>query len=102
MKDLNSRPQKNQDWERNSRDLGDELLAYDRSSNQVHVLNSTARDIFLRCDGEQTLQQIGAAISATYACSPEVVLQDLLVTIDRLARLGLIEIDGEEGETESR
>lgn len=95
MRDLKARPQKNADWERNSRDLGDEFLAYDRGANQVHVLNATAREIFIRCDGEQTLEQISAAISESYACDPQVVLQDLMVTIDRLVRLGLIELEGE-------
>jgi hypothetical protein len=92
---LQVRPQKNADWERNSRDLGDEFLAYDRGANQVHVLNATAREIFIRCDGEQTLEQISSAISTIYACDPQIVLQDLMVTIDRLVSLGLIEIEGE-------
>ena len=88
------RPARVAEWEANTRDLGDEFLAYDREHNRVHVLNTTAREIFMRCDGTRTLTQIGDELAAQFDVDRETALADLAVTIDRLAALGLIEFEG--------
>jgi len=40
------------------RDLGDEFLFYDESGDRLHVLNGSARTIYLFCDGTRTEEQV--------------------------------------------
>ena len=39
-------------------DLGDEYLLFDSDGDLVHVLNGTAREIFLLCDGSRTEEEV--------------------------------------------
>ena len=58
-------------------DLGDEYLFYDRSGDQFHVLNGTAREIFLLCDGTRTEDEIAAAFAERYDVEHERAQSDL-------------------------
>ena len=73
-----------------SRDLGDEYLFYDRKGDRIHVLNGTARDIYLLCDGKKTSNEIAEAISDKYEVDPETARTDVQRTIQDLVRLGLL------------
>lgn len=81
-----SRPTPCGDAEVSSRDLGDELLIYDRGSDQVHMLNGSARELFLLCDGKRTLAEILQAFAERYEIDRE--------TSDQAAREALIELAG--------
>lgn len=72
------------------RDLGDEYLFFDRSGDQLHVLNGTARTIYLLCDGARSRAQIASAFAAAYELDVVTAEQDTLETLDRLIELGLI------------
>ena len=72
-------------------DLGDEYLFYDREQDQVHVLNGTAREIFLLCDGNRSEEEIAREIAERYRVDVEIALRDARGTIDRLVGLGLLE-----------
>lgn len=74
------------------RDLGDELLAYDRQNHRVHVLNATAREIHGWCNGERTVAEIADKLIEEYGIDEETALRDLTATIDRLIQLGLVEL----------
>jgi hypothetical protein len=74
-----------------STDLGDEYLFYDRDQDRVHVLNGTAREIFLLCDGKRTEEEIGREMAGRYGVEVETALKDARETIDRLVDLGLLQ-----------
>jgi hypothetical protein len=54
------------------------------------VLNDTAREIYLLCDGTRTLAQIAAALRATYDVTPEKARQDVDRVIGDLNAAGVI------------
>jgi PqqD family protein of HPr-rel-A system len=72
------------------KDLGDEYLVYADSSDEVHVLNSTAREIYLMCDGSRTEEQIASALAERYELDPETAGRDTRAALARLAQLGLL------------
>ena len=71
-------------------DLGDEYLFYDRENDQVHVLNSTAREIFLLCDGQRNEDDISGALAETYDLEPATAVTDTRQTLERLYDLGVL------------
>ena len=77
--------------DRPTRDLGDELLIFDADGDQLHVLNETAREIFLLCDGARTETEIVESICRTYEVDAETARTDLLQTVDQLIQLGVLE-----------
>ncbi len=73
------------------RDLGDEILIYDRRGDRVHLLNATAREIYLLCDGSRGIGDIARALRERYRdVDPEQIDKDVRETIARLADLGLV------------
>ena len=87
MSDLQSKPVARAE----GRDLGDEYLFYDRDGDRVHVLNDTAREIFLLCDGNRTGDEVAAAFAAEHEAGE--AHQDALSVLEDLARLGVIGYD---------
>lgn len=73
------------------RDLGDEYLLYDSSKDQVHVLNGSAREIFLLCDGSRTSGQIASALVAKYGIDGATARTDTERTLRELSDLGALE-----------
>ena len=76
---------------REGRDLGDEYLFYDRNGDQVHVLNGTARQIFLLCDGARTTAEVAEVFSKKIP-QRESARRDAERIIGELADLGLISL----------
>ncbi len=76
-----------------SRDLGDEYLFYDRDRDHVHVLNGSARKIFLLCDGIRTVAEVAAAFSKRYETDETVVRQDAERIIRELTDLGILSLN---------
>lgn len=71
-------------------DSGDEYLFYDRENDQVHVLNSTAREIFLLCDGRRNEDDIAGSLAETYDLEPATAVTDTRQTLQRLYDLGVL------------
>lgn len=74
----------------NGTDLGDEFLFYDRARDHVHVLNSTAREIYLLCDGSRSEEQVAAGIAEKYGLDEATVRADTQATLVQLYELGLL------------
>jgi PqqD family protein of HPr-rel-A system len=72
-------------------DLGDEYLFYDRENDRVHVLNTTAREIFLLCDGKRSEEEIAGNLAETYDLDSETATRDTRQTLERLYELGVLE-----------
>ena len=75
-----------------SRDLEEEFLVYDPDEDQVHVLNGTAREIYLLCDGNRKPPEIAAVMTERYQVEAEQALADVNETLDRLIGLGLLTV----------
>jgi hypothetical protein len=75
------------------RDGGDEYFIYDRSKDEVHVLNATARDIYLFCDGSRTPEQVAAAMAEKYGVDEATARRDTEVTLRELSELGVLDWD---------
>ena len=75
------------------KDLGDEYLFYDRSHDRVHVLNSTAREIFLLCDGKRTEAEVVEAFGKKHELEQDVAQRDAAEVIRELAELGVLSLD---------
>ncbi len=73
-------------------DLGDEYIFYDRGGDRVHVLNGTAREIFLLCDGKRTEEEIVEAFTAKYDVEKATARQDTLDTLAQLRELGVLKV----------
>jgi len=71
-------------------DLGDEFLFYDRERDRVHVLNFTAREIFLLCDGERDEGKIAQALAEKYELDESTALADTRATLKQLFELGVL------------
>ena len=69
---------------------GDEYLFYDRGNDQVNVLNSTAREIFLLCDGQRTEDEIAESLAEAYDLDPATAGKDTRQTLKRLYDLGVL------------
>lgn len=72
------------------RDLGDEYLFYDRERDRVHVLNETAREIFLLCDGSRTQDEVASAFAEKQEIDKTIAKADAVAVLRNLSELGLI------------
>jgi PqqD family protein of HPr-rel-A system len=72
------------------RDLGDECLFYDHTGDQLHVLNGSARAIFLLCDGTRTEDQVAREFADQYEIEHEAAVQDARDLIAQLLELGIL------------
>ena len=75
-----------------SRDLEEEFLVYDPDGDQVHVLNGTAREIYLLCDGNRNPSEIAAVLTERYQVDEQQALADVNETMDSLIGLGLLTV----------
>ena len=76
------------------RDLGDEYLIYDREADKVHVLNATAREIYLLCDGERSVDAIAAEMQTKYGIEADLAERDTRQTLEDLDSLGVLNWSG--------
>ena len=86
MPDTGSRPVAKAE----GRDLGDEYLFYDREGDRVHVLNETAREVFLLCDGSRTEDEVASAFAEKHQTDQATARNDAAALLRDLSELGLI------------
>ncbi len=75
------------------RDLQNELLLGLRGSDDIQVLNRSAREIYLLLDGRRSLQHIAAEIAARYAKSASELETDVGTVAASLYHQGLLVTD---------
>jgi len=72
-------------------DLENEMLVYDEQARQVHILNATARWIWLLCDGTHAPEEIAEEVARMYPGTPsETVRQDVEETLETLGAKRLL------------
>lgn len=72
-------------------DIDGEISLYNPKNEQVTVLNGTASDVWLLCDGEHTAGEITTLLASSYALEPEEIADDVDRTIAMLEESGLLE-----------
>jgi Coenzyme PQQ synthesis protein D (PqqD) len=74
------------------KDLSGEYLFYDHEGDRVHVLNGTAREIYLLCDGTRTLVAIARSLGSKYDVAEATALGDVSAVVAELAERGLLAV----------
>lgn len=78
-------------------DLPDEVLVYDKQSDQAHCLNHTAGLVWRACDGTRTPAEIARRLTATL---DQPFSEDLvLLALDELHKFQLLEASSSTGPT---
>jgi pyrroloquinoline quinone biosynthesis protein D len=72
------------------RDLGTEYVFYDEDGERFHVLNETARDIYLLCDGSRSIRDIARTLAETRAVDQDTASRDTQDAVGRMVQLGLL------------
>jgi pyrroloquinoline quinone biosynthesis protein D len=72
------------------RDAGDECLFRDADGMRIHVLNRTAREIYLLCDGTRTPAEVAGELSQRYMVDPGTARADVDDLVALLVRLGIL------------
>jgi len=68
-----------------------EISLYDPASEQVTILNGTASDVWLLCDGGHSIEEIKDLLAASYGTTREAVSEDVERTIAEFRTAGLLE-----------
>jgi hypothetical protein len=66
------------------RELGDELVVYDRASLRVHRLNRTAAAVWRLCDGTTTVEEMARRLGDASGPLPEDVVRLALAQLERI------------------
>jgi len=68
-----------------------DISLYDPTTESVTVLNSTASDVWLLCDGSHTAEEITNLLASSYKVSRDSIVDDVARTIEKLTESGLIQ-----------
>jgi hypothetical protein len=71
--------------------VGDESLALDIDSGQIHQLNATAAWILSRCDGSNPVQSIIRDFAEAFDLDVETAARDVGTTLEQLAVIKVID-----------
>jgi hypothetical protein len=72
------------------RDAGDECLFRDPDGHRIHVLNRTAREIFLLCDGTRSSSDVAGELAGRYAVDAARARADVDELVELLVGLGIL------------
>jgi PqqD family protein of HPr-rel-A system len=70
--------------------MADALVVFDPETNVVHRLNATAQLIWESCDGERSVTDIAAGLTARYDVAPDAAERDVARVLAELEALELI------------
>ena len=72
------------------KDLGGEYMFYDENSDRHHLLNMTAREVFLLCDGTRTSDDIIREMMERFEVDEATLRRDVPEVIEKLLKLNLL------------
>ena len=75
------------------RDLKDEYVLLGHTGDRLHVLNDTAREIFLLCDGRRTIREIVRAMTERFEVTEEQATEDVRATLSEFVALGIVTLN---------
>ena len=74
------------------RDLGSEMILYDPESETYHVLNPTARHIWVMIDGARAPEDVQHELSQRYrGVDPGILAKDVLRAVKDFRKKGLLD-----------
>ncbi len=76
------------------KDLADELLLYDAEGEKVHVLNATMREIYLRCDGHHSVDDLARILVAEFEIDGATAKNDTIEILEQLIDLKIVSLSG--------
>ena len=71
-------------------DVQGDIGLYDARHERVLVLNRTASDVWLLCDGLHTLDEIIDLLARAYGTKPSAIRSDVETTLDRFLTEGFL------------
>ncbi len=74
------------------KDLGSEYMFYDEDSDKHHILNGTAREIFLLCDGTRTEDEVVDEMLPDLEVDEVTLRRDVAKIIEDLLKLKLLTV----------
>lgn len=74
------------------KDLGSEYMFYDEDGDQHHILNGTAREIFLLCDGTRTEDEVVRELLPQFEVDEVTLRRDVSDIIEDLVKLKLLTV----------
>lgn len=77
------------------REVDGNLLILDQQNKRYHSLNETAMEIFLLCNGKNTIDNICSELAAKYIGDNNDIINDVKNTISTLIQLELIQVRDE-------
>ena len=72
------------------REVEPEVLLLDTEADQIHQLNQTASFIWRRCEEVGSAEELAALVAAEFDVGYDLILKDVVETLDRLRALNLI------------
>jgi hypothetical protein len=72
-------------------DVAGEISLYNPVNESVTILNGTASDVWLLCDGDHTAEEIKDLLAASYGTTRQTVSDDVDNTIDEFRSAGLLQ-----------
>jgi coenzyme PQQ biosynthesis protein PqqD len=88
--ELTSKPRRKPDFRLEL--LDDEIVLYHPTDTHMLYFNQTASLIWQLCDGQRSVEEIIALLSAAYPESASDILADVNATLDDFAKQGCIEV----------
>lgn len=67
-----------------------EISLYDPENENVTILNDTASDVWLLCDGEHSAEEIVNLLASSYGVGTDQIRDEVTRTIDEFMEAGLL------------
>lgn len=67
-----------------------EISLYDPENENVTILNDTASDVWLLCDGEHSTEEIVNLLASSYGVGADQIRDEITRTIDEFMEAGLL------------
>ena len=71
-------------------ELDDNIAVYDAVGRLMILLNPSAGEVWNLCDGSTTVGEMVATLAGTYPDQAELIGDDVVATLRRLAEIGLV------------
>lgn len=71
-------------------ELDGEISLYDPENENVTILNDTASDVWLLCDGEHSAEEIVNLLASSYGVNADQIRDEVTRTIDEFIETGLL------------
>ena len=78
------------------KDLADEVLFYDAEGEKIHILNATSREIYLRCDGRHSVNDLVQALVSNFEIDEATAREDTIEVLERLIDLKIVSLSESE------